>query len=168
MLTVDFVSKFPLFQGIKPEKMKSLIAIMAEIEFKTGDWIIRDGDRGEEMFVLLDGDVEISKSMTLKVDPQASAEKNKSLFRLSSKAFACFGEMALIEENSERSASVRAVVNCKVATIRRDQFLQLADKDPEIGNVVFRNMARIISDRLKKANKDILKLTTAFLLAVDS
>lgn len=168
MVTVDFLAKFQLFHGLEPSKLKKLIAIMTEVECAAGDWIIRDGDRGDEMFILLSGDVEIIKSMTMKIDSSQVAEKNKSLFRLSSKFFACFGEMALVEENSERSASVRAVSPCKVAIIKRDQFTALAGSDPEIGHLVYRNMARIISDRLKKANKDILKLTTAFLLAVES
>jgi len=168
MLTVEFLSKFPLFEGLRPAKLKLLMTIMTEVDFQSGDFIIRDGDRGDEMFILLAGDVEIIKSMTLKIDNLPGEEKNKSLFHLSSKFHACFGEMALVEENSERSASVRAVIPCKVAIIKRDQFAELATQDPEIGHHVFRNMARIISDRLKKANKDILKLTTAFLLAVES
>ena len=119
------------------------------------------------MFILLEGDVEISKLMTIKMDNYETSAKDKSLIRLSSKFFACFGEMALFEEKSERSATVTAVTPCKLAILRRDEFSKLVETDPEIGSVVFRNLARIVSDRLKRANKDILKLTTAFVLAVE-
>jgi CRP-like cAMP-binding protein len=75
--------------------------------------------------------------------------------------------MALFEENSERSATVSAVNKCRLAIITRPDFTQLVESDFEIGTIVFRNLAKTISERLKKANKDILKLTTAFVLAVE-
>ena len=49
----------------------------------------------------------------------------------------------------------------------RLDFTQIVESDYEIGTIIFRNLAKIISERLKKANKDILKLTTAFVLAVE-
>lgn len=167
MLEVEFLKKFPIFGGLSDEKLNKIKSIMREIEYPGGSVIIRDGDRGEEMFILLEGDVEISKLMTIKLENYEASSKDKSLIRLSSKFFACFGEMALFEEKSERSATVTAVNKCKLAIISRENFSKLVETDYAIGNIVFRNLAKIISDRLKKANKDILKLTTAFVLAVE-
>lgn len=167
MLEVEFLKKFPIFAGLTDEKLSKLKSIMKEIEYPGGSVIIRDGDRGEEMFILLEGDVEISKVMTIKLENYEASSKDKSLIRLSSKFFACFGEMALMEEKSERSATVSAVNKCKLAIITRSDFSKLVESDYEIGNIVFRNLAKTISERLKKANKDILKLTTAFVLAVE-
>lgn len=167
MLDLEFLKKFPLFGGLADKKLAALKAIMKNVEYPAGNVIIHDGDRGDEMFILLEGDVEISKLMTIKMDNYETSAKDKSLIRLSSKFFACFGEMTLFEEKSERSATVTAVTPCKLAILRRDEFSKLVEADPEIGSVVFRNLARIVSDRLKRANKDILKLTTAFVLAVE-
>jgi CRP-like cAMP-binding protein len=167
MLDTEFIKKFPLFAGLSDAKLNALISIMKVVDYPRGSVIIRDGDRGDEMFLLLGGDVEISKQMMIKLEEHETSAKDKSLIRLSSKFFACFGEMALFEEKSERSATVTSVTDCRVAIIRRDDFAQLIDRDSEIGCMVFRNLARIVSDRLKKANKDILKLTTAFVLAVE-
>ncbi|MBX7150817.1 cyclic nucleotide-binding domain-containing protein [bacterium] len=166
MLEIEFLKKFPLFAGLTDAKLEKLKSIMNEVDYAAKSTIIKDGDRGEEMFLLLSGDVEISKQMMLKFD-EDTAGKDKSLIRLSSKFYACFGEMALFEENSERSATVTTVAECRLAIIRRADFAKLVDSDYEIGYIIFRNLARIISDRLKKANKDILKLTTAFVLAVE-
>ena len=167
MLELEFLKKFPIFTGLSDEKINKIKSIMREIEYPGGSVIIRDGDRGEEMFILLDGDVEISKQMTIKMENYEASSKDKSLLRLSSKFHACFGEMALFEEKSERSATVSAVNKCKLAIMSSQDFSKLVDSDFEIGTIVFRNLARIISERLKRANKDILKLTTAFVLAVE-
>jgi len=167
MLEIEFLKKFPIFAGLTDEKLSKIKSIMKEITYPAGGVIIRDGDRGEEMFILLEGEVEISKLMTIKMEDYEASSKDKSLIRLSSKYFACFGEMALFEEKSERSATVTAVNKCKLAIIAQQDFSKLVESDYEIGTVVFRNLARIISERLKRANKDILKLTTAFVLAVE-
>ncbi|MBL7959328.1 cyclic nucleotide-binding domain-containing protein [bacterium] len=167
MLEIEFLKKFPIFAGLTGEKLIKLKSIMREIEYSAGSVIIHDGDRGEEMFILLDGEVEISKLMTIKMENYEASTKDKSLIRLSSKFFACFGEMALFEEKSERSATVTAVNKCELAIISRLDFTKLVESDYEIGTIIFRNLAKIISERLKRANKDILKLTTAFVLAVE-
>lgn len=167
MLDIEFLKKFPLFTGLPDGKLVLLKQIMKVVDYPAGAIIIRDGDRGEEMFILLDGDVEISKQMTIKMDNYEASAKDKSLIRLSSKFHACFGEMALFEEKSERSATVSTVNPCRLAIMRQDDFTRLVESDSEIGCIVFRNLARIVSDRLKRANKDILKLTTAFVLAME-
>ncbi|MCB0834807.1 MAG: cyclic nucleotide-binding domain-containing protein [Bacteroidetes bacterium] len=167
MLEIEFLKKFPLFAGLSDVKLKSLKTIIREADYPVGSVIIKDGDRGNEMFLLIDGDVEITKQMMIKMDNQDTGSKDKSLLRLSSKYYACFGEMALFEEKSERSATVSAVTACKVGILTQEEFTRLVQTDFELGYIIFRNLSKIISDRLKKASKDILKLTTAFVLAVE-
>ncbi len=166
MPEISFLEKFPIFSGLTKEQLSKVNAIITETDIPAGTQIIKDGDRGDEMFILMEGDVEISKNMTMAFSPDQIVNKDKSLIRLSSKYFACFGEMALFEENSERSATVTAVNNCKLAIINRVNFTNLAEENAHIGFIIFRNLARIISDRLRRANRDILKLTTAFVLAI--
>ena len=166
MLDTEFLKKFPIFGGLTDTELNKIKNIITVTDMSAGSMIIKDGDRGEEMFILMEGDVEISKNMTMAFSPDQVVNKDKSLIKLSSKFYACFGEMALFEENSERSATVTAVNNCKLAIINRVDFTKLVEDDTHIGFIVFRNLARIISDRLRRANKDILKLTTAFVLAI--
>lgn len=166
MPDISFLKKFPIFSGLTDSELSKINTIITETEIPAGTQIIKDGDRGDEMFILMEGDVEISKNMTMAFSPDQIVNKDKSLIKLSSKYYACFGEMALFEENSERSATVTAVNNCKLAIINRVDFTKLVESDTHIGFIVFRNLARIISDRLRRANKDILKLTTAFVLAI--
>ena len=167
MLDIEFLKKFPIFTGLSDAKLAKLSTVMEEVEYPGGTVIIRDGDRGEQMFVLLDGDVEITKQMVMKFGSETAGTRDKSLIRLSSKFYACFGELALFEENSERSATVTAIKACKLAIVTRQKFTSLVEEDYQLGFIIFRNIARILSDRLKRANKDILKLTTAFVMAVE-
>ena len=167
MLDIEFLKKFQIFEGLSDAQIKKIRTMMTQVDYPGGSVIIRDGDLGEEMYVLLDGEVEITKQMVMKFGGEVASSREKSLIRLSSKFHACFGEMSLCEERSERSATVSTATACKLAVLKRVDFSKLADEDPAMGFIVFRNLARIISDRLKRANKDLLKLTTAFVLAVE-
>ena len=75
--------------------------------------------------------------------------------------------MVLFDDVPERSASVRALSECSVAVLNKKDLLIALDQDPDMGSVVYKNIATELVNRLKKANKDILKLTTAFSLALE-
>ncbi len=91
--------------------------------------------------------------------------KERSFVRLTGTDRCFFGEMVLFGTN-ERSATVRAVTRCKVFVVRDIDFLALCETNPRIGYVVLSTIARILSEHLRRANSDILKLTTALSLAL--
>jgi CRP/FNR family transcriptional regulator, cyclic AMP receptor protein len=64
----------------------------------------------------------------------------------------CFGEMSLIECRS-RSASVKAVCHCRLLRLEGDHIV----KFPDVSSKLFRNIARLLSQRLRHAN-DLLTL----------
>ncbi|MBC8043471.1 MAG: cyclic nucleotide-binding domain-containing protein [Rhizobacter sp.] len=165
MVELDFLKHVPIFKGLPGPSLLELQSIITEESYPRGTDIIKDGDKGESMFVLLDGEVSISKNLTML--PSDTDRKDKVLFRMSSESFAVFGEMALFEKISERTATVTATRDCKVGVIQKQDFLAIATRSHELGYIVFRNISEILSERLKKANKDILKLTTALSLALD-
>jgi len=111
--------------------------------------------------------VEVTKSLTLFTSRDGLDTRDKSLMRISSRDHAIFGEMSLLNPDTERSATVKALTPCRLGIIRQQDFIQLCESDPELGYRVMKNMAEILSDRLRKANQDILKLTTAFSLALE-
>lgn len=165
MVSVDFLTHVPLFRGLSDEQVRAIHALITEETYRAGTDIIKDGDKGNSMFVLLEGDVSISKNLTML--PGDIDRKDKVLLKLSAQHFAVFGEMALFEKISERTATVTALTECLVGVIQKEDFLQMTDGNHTIGYVVFRNISEILSERLKNTSKDILKLTTALSLALD-
>ena len=102
----------------------------------------------------------------LKLGRSNVGEKEKTLIRLEGHQRPCFGEMSLLED-AERSATVSSLTESKVLVIGRQAFDKLIQDDPRLGNVVLRNTAIIVSSRLRKANRDVLKLTTALSMALE-
>jgi CRP-like cAMP-binding protein len=119
------------------------------------------------MFILLKGEVEISKSLFMAPLSHEDSLQEKSLIRLNEDQHAFFGEMALFLENPERSASIKALRPCKLATIQKQNLVSLLNEDHYLGSILYKNVAAELTKRLIKANRDVLKLTTAFSLALE-
>ncbi len=166
-LDLNFLEKIPLFVGLKREELEQVRSIMTIRTITEGSFIIRENEQGHEMFVLLDGEVEVSRTLLLKISGSGMDHRDKMLNRLTANDHAFFGEMGLFDEKSERSASVIAKTRCSVAVLERDSFFNLTESDKEIGYVILKNILRIVSDRLDKTTKDVLKLTTALSLALE-
>ncbi|MDP1675742.1 MAG: cyclic nucleotide-binding domain-containing protein [Bacteroidota bacterium] len=166
-LDIEFLEKIPLFVGLQRSEMEQIRSIMTVRTIIEGSFIIRENEQGHEMFILLDGEVEVSRTLLLKISGSGMDQRDKLLNKLTANDYAFFGEMGLFDEKYERSASVIAKTRCSVAVLERDTFFKLAESDKGIGYVILKNILKIVSDRLEKTSKDVLKLTTALSLALE-
>jgi CRP-like cAMP-binding protein len=162
----EILQKIPIFKGLNEEQLEKLSKIIKLKEFDADEIVIKEGEIGDEIFILLDGEVEVSKSLVMKLPGYEIGQLEKSLTKLSSESFPFFGEIALLDEKAERTATVTTLKPCKFAVINKNSFLNLAEQEKEIGYVLFKNIAQVLAMRLKKANNDILKLTTALSLVL--
>lgn len=169
MKTIEtaFLKNIPIFIGLSESQLGALTRIMHVQSVPAGAMIIRERERGTDMFILLSGEVEVSKSLMLKVAGRGLDTRDKMLQRLSADDHAFFGEMGFFDEKSERSASVAALTACEVAVVTKDEFFALAESDLALGYTILKNIIRIVSIRLDKTTKDVVKLTTALSLALE-
>jgi CRP-like cAMP-binding protein len=166
MERLPFFKKVLLFHNLTEAQIKKLIPIMKISEVKENELICFEGARESTLFILLKGQVEISKRLLLPFVQSPYLHQEKSLITLSEKQHAFFGEMALFEDEPERSASIKALKNCTLAVIEKQDIIDILDKNPTIGSTIYKNISTELTRRLVKANRDILKLTTAFSLAL--
>ncbi len=166
-IDTSFLTHIPIFTGLTDAQLEKLTRIMTVKSVATGTSIIKEHERGTDMFILLAGDVEVSKTLMLKVSGRGLDTRDKMLQRLSASDHAFFGEMGFFDEQGERSASVVALTACDVAVITKEEFFALADSDKDLGYTILKNIIRIVSVRLDKTTKDVVKLTTALSLALE-
>jgi CRP-like cAMP-binding protein len=159
------LARIALFNGLTESEITAVAQMMRTREFDTGAVIIHEGEIGGEMFVLLSGDIEITKRMTL-YSSGGTDQKDKSLIRLKASDNIFFGEMSMFGQE-ERSATVTALTKVTLGVLTREQVNILSEKDPALGFHIFYNIGSKIASNLRRANKDILKLTTAFCLALE-
>lgn len=160
---VEFLKTVALFDGLTDAQIRQVAAVMHKEGMPAGQPIIQEGETGDRMYIIQEGTVEVSRTLTMKVAKRDFGQKEKTFIRLSSGFF--FGEMALIE-NDVRSATVTTITDCKLFVVLRDDFNPLCENFPEIGYRIFKNIAKTIAGRLRRTNQDVLKLTTALSLAL--
>lgn len=106
-------------------------------EVKKDDLIFRDGESGQSMFIVLEGQVEISKML---------GDQKTVLAKLG--AGSTFGEMAIID-NHPRSATATAITNAMLLEISREMFRKRLEEVPNWMRTFF----AIIVERLRSATK---------------
>jgi CRP-like cAMP-binding protein len=155
-----------IFQELDAEEISKFLGIARQVKFPKGTTIIREGELGETMYILAEGTVEVSKTLTLKkwggLDYK---EKEKILTKLSAADQPIFGEVALFE-NNVRTATVTALSDCVAWEVSRPDFHKLAEENPLLGYKIIKNIAKLLCWRLRKADEDTVKLTTALSLAL--
>ncbi len=109
--------------------------------YQNGEIIVRQGETGNCMYVVQDGQVEA-------VDQ--SDDRDVVLRTLGRNDF--FGEMALFEKDM-RTVTIRAVGTARVLTIDRKQFLRGIHEDPSLAMRVIKTMSHRISDLTGKLGK---------------
>jgi CRP/FNR family transcriptional regulator, cyclic AMP receptor protein len=102
---------------------------------EAGETIFQEYDMGAEMYVVLEGEVELSIGGTV-VETLGRGEP--------------FGEMALIDQ-SPRVATATAKSRCALAVIPEKRFLFLIQTAPDFGLQIMKVMA----DRLRKMNRRV-------------
>jgi len=154
------LQQISLFKGFKddPEAIGKVAQIINIKEFLKGSHIIREGDRGDEMYILSEGNVRVEKT--------TMHDDTYTVIKLEAGQNVFFGEMALID-NDVRSASVMADTYCQCYIISKEDFQKLAEEDHTIGYHVNKEIAAILSGRLRKSDQDTITLFEALVSEIE-
>jgi serine/threonine-protein kinase len=125
------------FQGLTPAEISDLLGSSEKCTFAPGSHIVKEGNVGAHMYIILSGEARVLKS---------GRDGAVELARLT--AADSFGEMALAD-NEARSASVVADTDCVLVRIND----QIINARPEIGLKVYRNITKVLSARLRAADE---------------
>jgi CRP/FNR family transcriptional regulator, cyclic AMP receptor protein len=138
------LKKVALFEGLTQGQLAKVAHIAQSRTYPAGDFLFREGDAGQDMFILTAGKVRISKSVP-GIGEEALAILEPGQY---------FGEMALIED-SPRSADAIAHSGCTVWVIERAKLDQLLFTDKDLAYVLLWTFVRTLSERLRETNDKI-------------
>jgi CRP-like cAMP-binding protein len=106
-------------------------------EFGVDDVIFEEGSTGRELFVVLDGEVEIAK---------IDGARKTSIIKLGKGEF--FGEMAVIDGSARSATAIASAPNTKVMRINHARFVYLVSQQPAFALMVM----DALSKRLRASN----------------
>ncbi len=162
---IENLGKYPIFKDMTIDQVREVHKFVRPAYYKKNDLIWTEGDYGEDVGLLVEGKIEITQQLTLFTSEDSTQSADKSLIRLTAEQRPVIGEIALCA-NSPRSATVVAKSTVKMGLFSLKDLRQIIKSDPSFGYLLYRNLASIVAERLIQANQNVLKLTTAFSLAV--
>ncbi len=125
---VEFLSgvlpQIPIFAPLNPEQIRMMLYFTQVLQYEPGEDIIKRGEEGDTFYVIHAGKVEAWVDSLLGKD--VIREMGPGDF---------FGELALLLDQL-RSANVTCLEKTFCYRMDRSSFLQLIEKNPEIGELV--------------------------------
>lgn len=146
----------PLVEGLGPEVIDHLAGIGETRRVLAGETVIREGEEGDALFVILAGRVRTEK--------RTPSGDSYTVRRLEAGSF--FGELSLLDREV-RSATVTAETDAELLAVTRERFLAFGDRLPEGGLKVTRRLAELLATRLRRANEDVVTLFSALVHEVE-
>ena len=123
---IDFIKKISLFSLLSDEHLNSVARLMSERWEEDSAYICRQGDSGEELYIVYRGEVEVVKE-------SGSQETVVYLAGVGD----CLGEMGILAD-VPRTASLRTRGDVQLLVIKGAHFLSLLRQSPDISIQVIR------------------------------
>jgi serine/threonine protein phosphatase PrpC len=135
----DVLANMPLFSRLTERELLRVMQAVEVRELKDAEVVIREGDKGDELFIVLDGKVLVSRG-------------GQALTHLGPGEHV--GEMALIR-SVPRSATVTAVGPAELIVIRRGDFFEILRKEHEIAVKMLWQFLGVLADRLDQTSSEL-------------
>lgn len=132
------IDRVDLFEDLTPEQARRVARLCVPTRFADGTRIFAPGEEPDEMWLVLDGRVSIVVPGRGEVGQVAPGE--------------CVGEVALLT-GEPHTADAIAEGEVEAAGIHRDELLGLVRRRPDIGVVVYRNLALGLGAKLWRADR---------------
>src|SRR3989338_6047734 len=116
----SLIAGVPAFASLHPSLLRELDRRLKEHRFGAGVFVFREGERGDRLYLILEGSVEVSaKAPSGSVVLATLAEGD------------LFGEIALLMPEAKRTASIKATAPLRTLSLDAADFHSLLSSYPE-------------------------------------
>ncbi len=141
-----FLRSVPVFRDLKGPSLEVLYEFLEEQKWKAGETICSEGDLGRTMYVIREGEVEVSR-LSSKGSPVPFVKLGPG---------ECFGEMTLVEQQP-RSATCVVKKNAVTYCLTNLDLWHLYKSDNFTYVIILQNICSMLSRRLRKADSRIVE-----------
>lgn len=143
-MELELIKQSAIFADLTDDELSHITEICEEQKFKSGATLFKEGEPGNRLYIIADGEVRISR------DIPGSGEEALTVL----KKGACFGEMSVFDR-SERSTDAIANKDCTLITITRSDFEIMLDFNRDIAYKILWSVVRMLSQRLRVTNDNL-------------
>lgn len=149
--SAHLLKQVDIFYQVPVEQLERITAIAREASYQAGETIFAEGSNSDELFIILQGEVEILLDPGLTSLPIA----NKTPVPIATlRRGQSFGEIALVDQGV-RSATARAgVEGTRLLVIPGAELVHMCSDHPQLGYLLMRNLAADLAMKLR--NTDLL------------
>ena len=133
-----------IFKDLDDGELARVAEVCRSQEFVSGEYIFREGEPGNRLYLIVDGEVRISRTIP------GSGEEALAILKVGS----LFGEMSVFDR-SERSTDAISNGGTSCVTVSRSDFELLLDLDRELAYKVLWSCVRLLSGRLRSTNDSL-------------
>lgn len=139
----QLLSKSFVFDALERDTGKTLAAMSHLRQHSAGDFIFREGDAGDSMMAIAQGQVRIAT-----LSPTA---REVVLAELSQGDV--FGEISVLD-GQERSADAQAVTNCTLVVLERRALLEAMRSDPKLAQ----SLIEVLCTRIRRSDERMMEI----------
>jgi PPM family protein phosphatase len=134
---IAILKRIPLFTYLSYGELIKVLGITQLKQIPKETLFVTEGDRGDEFYVLLSGEVNVLKG------DQVIAQLNAGVH---------LGEMALVD-NAPRSASIKSISDINVLVMKRKDFFWIIRNEPVVAAKLLWSFVQVLSTRLRETNE---------------
>ncbi|MCJ7809614.1 MAG: cyclic nucleotide-binding domain-containing protein, partial [Desulfobulbaceae bacterium] len=131
-----------IFEGLSVSELAAVASVTEEIDQPAGETVIKEGESGESMYLIISGEVSVIK------DAGETGREEIELARIGAGDY--FGEMALFED-AVRSATIRTAEESRFLILHKQEFTEIVREYPQIAL----HICRALSERLRSLHAKV-------------
>lgn len=148
MTAAEFLlKKIEIFASLDPSEFQLLLSLMKGRHITKGETLFREGDEGAEMFIILNGTIAITVTLS-DGNEMTISEVHTGNF---------LGEMSIIEQ-LPRSASAVALEDTDLLSLEAAEFMKLIETAPEVAVKILHKMLGINAVRLSSTGRFVSEM----------
>lgn len=132
-----------LFRNFSEEQIKKFMDAGKEITLPANNIVFREGDEGNQMFIILMGTVAVLKNRE---------GQDEEMATLGSGSY--FGEMAILDDDHQRSASIHTKESTTLLSLTHDAAASVFAHDDHLAHEFFKSLAQGLARRLRHTTQD--------------
>jgi len=143
----ELICLVPAVASLPSEELEHLATSLRREQFPAGTLLLREGERGEQLYLLVDGEVDIIKALGTEGERLLGIRQPRSFI----------GEMSLFSRDGVHTASVRARTAISVVSMARSELEALLRRQPELAYEMMRTMSRRLEASENQTIRDLLE-----------
>ena len=135
---IDVLKEVPVFEELSRREIQNIARIAYQRHYSVGEIIIHEGQNAAGMYIMVDGQAEVTKALEDGTILHLTTLENSGLF----------GDVGLLD-SSPRTATVKATRDSSVIGFFRPELLELMNSNPRLASKVIFKLGQILTARFR-------------------